>query len=335
MLKVMTSDQSAQTRKASPAEYYFSNAVLPFRGFSKCFAAIAAVILTSFVVSEAQSQTTLRGGGATFPHPMYATWFVEFHMLHPDIEIEYEAIGSGVGIREITAGVLDFGASDGPMDDNQLKDYQAKRGMEVFHFPTVLGAVVPMYNVPEAGAELRFTPEILAGVFLGKITKWNDPELAKTNPDAKLPNREIMVVFRSDGSGTTYIWTDYLAKVSEEWDKEVGYGTLVPWPVGLGGAGNGGVARLVKETPYSIGYVELAYAIKNKVPYGWVQNRDGNFVKANLESVTAAAAGVAQAMPNDFRVSITDAPGEKAYPISSFTWLLVPAEFSNKSKLKL
>jgi phosphate transport system substrate-binding protein len=224
---------------------------------------------------------------------MYATWFVEFHKLHPDIEIEYEAIGSGAGIREITAGVLDFGASDGPMDDNQLKDYQAKRGMEVFHFPTVLGAVVPTYNVPEAGAELRFTPEILAGVFLGKITKWNDPELAETNPDAKLPNREIMVVFRSDGSGTTYIWTDYLAKVSEEWDKEVGYGTLVPWPVGLGGAGNGGVARLVKETPYSIGYVELAYAIKNKIPYGWVQNRDGNFVKANLESVTAAAAGVA------------------------------------------
>jgi phosphate transport system substrate-binding protein len=177
-------------------------------------------------------------------------------------KIEYEPIGSGAGIREITAGVLDFGASDGPMDNNQLKDYQAKRGMELFHFPTVLGAVVPMYNLPEAGAELRFTPEILADVFLGKITKWNDPELAKTNPDAKLPNLEIMFVFRSDGSGTTYIWTDYLAKVSEEWDKEVGYGTLVPWPVGLGGSGNGGVAHLVKETPYSIGYVELAYAIQ-------------------------------------------------------------------------
>jgi phosphate transport system substrate-binding protein len=219
------------------------------------------------------------------------SWFAEFHNLHPDIEIEYEAIGSGAGVQEMTAGVFDFGASDGPMDNNQLKDYRAKRGMDVLHFPTVLGAVVPIYNVPEASAELKFTPEILADIFLGKITKWNDPGLAKANPDAKLPNREIMVVFRSDGSGTTYIWTDYLAKVSEEWDKEVGYGTSVPWPVGLGGSGNGGVARLVKETPYSIGYVELAYAIKNKVPYEWVKNHSGNFIKANLESVTAAAPG--------------------------------------------
>jgi phosphate ABC transporter phosphate-binding protein len=197
----------------------------------------------------------------------------------------------GAGVQETTAGVFDFGASDGPMDNNQLKDYRAKRGMDVLHFPTVLGAVVPIYNVPEASAELKVTPEILADIFLGKITKWNDPGLAKANPDAKLPNREIMVVFRSDGSGTTYIWNDYLAKVSEEWDKEVGYGTSVPWPVGLGGSGNGGVARLVKETPYSIGYVELAYAIKNKVPYEWVKNHSGNFIKANLESVTAAAPG--------------------------------------------
>jgi phosphate transport system substrate-binding protein len=219
----MASDQLAQKRKASPARYFFS----------KCLAAItSAILLTSLLTPEAQSQTTLRGGGATFPYPMYARWFAEYHKLHPDIEIEYEAIGSGAGIREITAGVLDFGASDGPMDDTQLKDYRAKRGMEILHFPTVLGADVPTYNIPGVNAELKFTPEVLAGIFLGKIAKWNDPELKKINAHANLPNRDIIVVFRSDGSGTTYIWSDYLAKVSKDWDKEVGFGTLVPLACG-------------------------------------------------------------------------------------------------------
>ena len=312
------------------------DAVLTFPGLSKWFVAIiSALLLTGLVQSKAQGQMLLTGCGATFPYPMYAKWFAEYQKLHPEIEIEYNALGSGAGIREITAGVYDFGASDGPMDDAELKEYRAKRGMAILHFPTVLGADVPMYNIPGVTADLKFTPEALAGIFLGKITKWDDPQLTKTNPEAKLPNHEIVVAFRSDGSGTTYIWTDYLAKVSEEWNSEIGYGTSVPWPVGLAGRGNGGVAAIVKQTPYSIGYVELAYAIQSKLPYGWVKNQAGNFVKASLESVTAAAAEVAHNMPDDFRVSITNAPGEKAYPISSFTWLLVPAKFDDKNKLKV
>jgi len=312
------------------------DAVLAFPGLSKWFVAIiSALLLTGLVQSKAQGQILLTGCGATFPYPMYAKWFVEYQKLHPEIQIEYNALGSGAGIREITAGVYDFGASDAPMEFSQLKEYHAKRGFDILHFPTVLGADVPTYNVPGVTAELKFTPEALAGIFLGKITKWNDPELTRTNPDAKLPDHEIVVAYRSDGSGTTYIWSNYLAKVSEDWDKEIGFGTSVPWPVGIGGPGNSGVAALVKQTPYSIGYVELAYAIQKKLPYGSVKNQAGNFVKANLESVTAAAASVAQKMPDDFRVSITNAPGEKAYPISSFTWLLVPAKFDDKNKLKV
>jgi phosphate transport system substrate-binding protein len=309
---------------------------LSFLGLSKWFTGVVSVLLLSCLArSTAQGQTLLTGGGATFPHPIYARWIAEFQKLHPDIEIEYNAIGSGAGIREITAGVYDFGASDGPMDDAQLKEYRAKRGMVILHFPTVLGADVPTYNIPGVTAELKFTPEDLAGIFLGKITKWDDPQLTRTNPEANLPSHEIVVAFRSDGSGTTYIWTDYLAKVSEEWNSEIGFGTTVPWPVGLAGRGNGGVAAIVKQTPYSIGYVELTYAVKNRLAYGWVKNQAGNFVKANLESVTAAAAEVAHNMPADFRVSITNAPGEKAYPISSFTWLLVPDKFDDKNKLKV
>jgi phosphate transport system substrate-binding protein len=303
-------------------------------GLSKwLIASVSALLLTGLARSTAQGQTLLMGGGATFPHPIYARWIAEYQKLHPDIEIEYQAIGSGAGIREITAGVFDFGASDGPMDDVQLKEYRAKRGMAILHFPTVLGADVPIYNIPGVTAELKLTPGALAGIFLGKITKWDDPLLTKTNLDAKLPNHDIVVAFRSDGSGTTYIWTDYLAKISEEWNSDIGFGTTVPWPVGIAGRGNGGLAAIVKQTPYSIGYVELAYAVKNKLAYGWVKNQAGNFVKANLESVTAAAAEVAHNMPADFRVSITNAPGEKAYPISSFTWLLVPEKFDDKNKL--
>ena len=311
------------------------DADLTFPGLLKWFVAlVSALLLTGVVQYTAQGQTLLTGGGATFPYPMYARWIAEYQKVHPDIEIEYNPIGSGAGIREITGGVFDFGASDAPMDDAQLKEYRAKRGMAILHFPTVLGADVPIYNIPGVTADLKFTPEALAGIFLGKITKWDDPQLTKTNPEAKLPNHEIVVAFRSDGSGTTYVWTDYLAKVSEEWNSDIGYGTSVPWPVGVGGQGNGGVAAIVKQTPYSIGYVELAYAIQSKLPYGWVKNQAGNFVKANLESVTAAAAEVAHSMPDDFRVSITNAPGEKAYPISSFTWLLVPEKFDDKNKLK-
>ena len=303
-------------------------------GLSKwLIASLSALLLTGLAQSVAQGQTVLMGGGATFPHPIYARWIAEYQKLHPDIEIEYQAIGSGAGIREITAGVFDFGASDGPMDDAQLKEYRAKRGMAILHFPTVLGADVPIYNIPGVTAELKFTPEALAGIFLGKITKWDDPLLTKTNPDAKLQNHDIVLAFRSDGSGTTYTWTDYMAKVSEEWNSDVGFGTTVPWPVGIAGRGNGGLAAIVKQTPYSIGYVELAYAVKNNLASGRVKNQAGNFVKANLESVTAAAAEVAHNMPADFRVSITNAPGEKAYPISSFTWLLVPERFDDKNKL--
>jgi phosphate transport system substrate-binding protein len=267
-------------------------------------------------------------------HPIYSKWFAEYEKLHPKIEIQYNPVGSGAGIREVTAGAFDFGASDAPMEFSQMRIYRAARGFDILHFPTVLGADVPIYDIPGVTAELKFTPDALAGIFLGKITKWNDPELTTANPDAKLPEHEIVVAYRSDGSGTTYIWTNYLAKVSEDWDEEIGFGTSVPWPVGVGGQGNSGVAAIVKQTPYTIGYVELAYAIQNKLAFGSVKNQAGNFVKADLESVTAAAASVAQKMPDDFRVSITNAPGEKAYPISSFTWLLVPAKFSDNSKLK-
>jgi len=271
----------------------------------------------------------INGAGATFPYPIYSKWFDEYHKLHPDIQINYESIGSGGGIRQVLAGTVDFGATDGPMSDEQLG--QAK--IKILHFPTVLGAVVPTYNISGVSQELKFTPEALAGIFLGKITKWNDAELTRANPGANLPGDDIVVVHRSDGSGTTYVWVDYLSKVSEEWKAKVGKGTSVNWPVGLGGKGNEGVAGLVKQTPNSIGYVELIYAIQNKMPYGQARNSSGDFIKAELASVTAAAA--AQEMPDDFRVSITNAPGKNAYPIASFTWLLVPSTIQDGAKRKV
>lgn len=276
------------------------------------------------------AQTTLNGAGATFPYPMYSKWFSEYHKLHPDIEINYQSIGSGGGIRQVLAGTVDFGASDGPMTDEQLAQAKTK----ILHVPTVMGADVPAYNIPGVTGELKFTPETLAGIFLGKIASWNDPAIAKDNPGVQFPSAPIIVVHRSDGSGTTYIWVDYLCKISPEWQSQVGKGTSVKWPVGLGGKGNEGVAGMIRQMQGSIGYIELIYAVQNHIPYGVVRNAAGNFVKASLESVTAAAASVKN-MPADFRVSITNAPGKDAYPISSFTWLLIPIRSQDPAKGKI
>jgi phosphate transport system substrate-binding protein len=278
---------------------------------------------------------SLTGAGATFPYPMYSKWFNEYRKLHQDTEINYQSIGSGGGIKQVTEGTVDFGASDGPMNDKQIAEFKQKRGCDVLHFPTVLGADVPTYNIPGITAILNFTPDALAGIFLGKITKWNHPEIQKANPNVKLPNNDLVVVHRSDGSGTTYVWVDYLSKVSPEWKQKVGLGTSVNWPVGLGGKGNEGVSGQVKQTQYSIGYVELVYAIQNHLPYGKVRNAAGSFVKPDLPSVTAAAAAAAENMPDDFRVSITNAPGKNAYPIASFTWLLIPSKIQDAAKGKV
>jgi len=286
--------------------------------------------LASFLLARAT--LSLTGAGASFPYPMYSKWFDEYHKKNPSLEINYQSIGSGGGIKQITEGTVDFGASDGPMTDEQLKTYQDKHGFGILHFPTVLGAVVPTYNIPGVTASLNFTPEALAGIYLGKVTKWNDPLITSVNPGVNLPGDDIIVVHRSDSSGTSYVWTDFLSKVSEEWKTKVGKSTAVKWPVGLGGQGNEGVTGTVKNTPDSIGYVELIYAESNKIPYGNVKNAAGVFVKASLAGVTAAAAGAAKAMPDDFRVSITNAPGKDAYPISSFTWLLIPSKISDSAK---
>jgi phosphate transport system substrate-binding protein len=262
---------------------------------------------------------------------MYSKWFSEYHKAHPEIEINYQSIGSGGGIRQVLAGTVDFGASDGPMSDEQLAQY--KNG-KLFHIPTVLGAVVPAYNVEGVSGDLKFSPEALAGIFLGKITVWNDPAIAKENPGVKLPGDPIVVLHRSDGSGTSYIFTDYLSKVSSDWASSVGKNTSVKWPVGLGGKGNEGVAGMIRQMKGGIGYIELIYAVQNSIPYGVVKNASGNYVKASLASVTAAAASVPK-MPADFRVSITNAPGKDAYPISSFTWLLIPAQSKDPAKGKI
>jgi len=290
---------------------------------------IAFLLCVALLALPALGQTTLNGAGATFPYPMYSKWFSEYHKLHPDIQMNYQSIGSGGGIRQVLANTVDFGASDGPMTDEQLSQSKVK----ILHIPTVLGSVVPAYNVPGVTGEIKFTPQALAGIFLGKITSWNDPALTKDNASLNLPNQPIVVVHRSDGSGTTFIFTDYLSKVSPEWRNSVGKGTSVKWPLGLGNKGNEGVAGMIRQLPGSIGYVELIYAVQNKIPYGTVKNSSGSFVKASLESTTAAAASV-KTMPADFRVSITNAPGKDSYPISSFTWLLIPTQSKdNKGKI--
>jgi phosphate transport system substrate-binding protein len=288
------------------------------------------LLLVVFLAIPAFSQTKLTGAGATFPNPIYQKWFSEYGKAHSDVQINYQSIGSGGGIRQVSEGTVDFGASDGPMSDEQLSSAKTK----ILHFPTVLGSVVPAYNVPGVTDEIKFTPDVLAGIFLGKIANWNSPLIAKANPGVKFPDQPIIVVHRSDGSGTTYIFTDYLSKVSSEWKDTVGKGTSPHWPVGLGGKGNEGVAGSVRQLPGSIGYVELIYAVQNKIPYGSVKNSSGVFMKASLESTTAAAAS-AKSMPADFRVSITDAPGKDAYPISSFTWLLIPQPSKDALKGKI
>jgi len=275
-------------------------------------------------------QTTLNGAGATFPYPIYSKWFSEYHKAHPEVQINYQSIGSGGGIRQVTAGTVDFGASDMPMNDKQLSEFKGK----ILNLPTVLGAVVPAYNIPGVTGEVKFSAEALSGIFLGRISKWNDKAIASANPGVNLPNQDIIVVHRSDGSGTSFIFTDYLSKVSSEWKNSVGADTSVKWPIGMGGKGNEGVAGMIRQLQGSIGYVELIYALQNNIPYGSVKNAAGNFVKASLESVTAAAAS-APKMPADFRVSITNSPGKEAYPISSFTWLLIPAQAKNPANGKI
>jgi phosphate transport system substrate-binding protein len=275
-------------------------------------------------------QTTLNGAGATFPNPMYSKWFSEYNKVHPEVQINYQPIGSGGGIRQVTAGTVDFGASDMPMTDQQLKDSKIK----ILNIPTVLGAVVPAYNIPGVTGEVKFTPEALAGIFLGKINKWNDKAITSANPGVNFPDKDIIVVHRTDGSGTTFIWTDYLSKVSPEWKGSVGSDTSVKWPLGMGGLHNEGVAANIRQLSGAIGYVELIYAVQNNIPYGSVRNSSGVFLKASLEGVTAAAAS-APKMPADFRVSITNAPGKDAYPISSFTWLLIPEQSKDAAKGKI
>ncbi|MGP8261111.1 MAG: phosphate ABC transporter substrate-binding protein PstS [Acidobacteriaceae bacterium] len=287
---------------------------------------VAAGVLA--MVAVGASAQNITAAGATFPYPIYNKWFTEYNQLHPNVKINYQSIGSGGGIKQVSEGTVDFGASDGPMTDQQLADAKVK----VMHIPTVLGSDVPTYNIPGVTKDLNFTGDEIADIYLGKITKWNDPRLVKDNPGVNLPNAAILPVYRSDGSGTTYIFTDYLSKVSPEWQSKVGKGTSVKWPAGVGAKGNEGVAGMVKQSPNSFGYVELIYALQNKMAYGTVKNAAGKYIKATTDGVTAAASGAAKTMPADYRVSITNAPGATSYPISSFTWLLIPLKFADPAK---
>lgn len=276
----------------------------------------AGLLLALGAMAQAQHLT---GAGATFPYPIYSKWFAEYSAAHPGVEINYQSIGSGGGITQVTHSVVDFGASDMPMTDQAL----AASPVKLIHIPTVLGAVVPIFNV--AGVQdLKLGPDVLADIYLNKIQNWNDPKIAKDNPGVNLPNDRIIVVHRSDGSGTTFIWTDYLSKVSKEWNDGPGKGTSINWPTGIGGKGNENVASLVRQNPGSIGYVELIYALQNHINVGEVRNASGKWLKGSIEGVTAAAATAK--IPADYRVSITNAPGDASYPISSFTYLLIPAK---------
>jgi len=293
----------------------------------KTWIAALALLVTGSLAPGAAAQTLINGAGATFPYPIYSKWFDAYTRVDPEVRFNYQSIGSGGGIKQISSRTVDFGATDGPMTDEQLKQAPG----ELLHIPTVLGADVVTYNLP-GSPKLRFTPDVIADIFLGKITKWNDARLTAANPGVTLPDQPIVVVHRSDGSGTTYIWVDYLSKVSAEWQQKVGKGTSVNWPVGLGGKGNEGVAGQVKNTPGALGYVELAYAAKNALPVALVRNAAGKFIEPTIESTTAAAAGAARSMPADFRVSLTNPPGDEAYPIASFTWLLLYREQPDQAK---
>jgi phosphate transport system substrate-binding protein len=293
----------------------------------KTWTTALALMLTACLPRAAAAQTLINGAGATFPYPLYSKWFDEYARVDPEVRFNYQSIGSGGGIKQVTARTVDFGATDGPMTDAQLKQAPA----ELLHVPTVLGAVVATYNLP-GSPRLRFTPDVVADIFLGKITKWNDARILAANAGVALPDRPIVVVHRSDGSGTTYIWVDYLSKASPEWQQKVGVGTSVSWPVGLGGKGNEGVSGQVKNTPGALGYVELAYAVKNKLPVASIKNAAGTFVEPTIQTTTAAAAAAARSMPADFRVSLTNPPGDEAYPIASFTWLLVYRDQPNEVK---
>ena len=293
----------------------------------------AALILGSLLSLNAHAQVKLNGAGATFPYIIYSKWFDLYHK-KTGIEFNYQAIGSGGGVKQVTEGTVDFGASDAFLSDEQLSDIKKKRGTPVLHIPTVMGAVVVSYNLPSVGGGLRLTPDVLADIFLGKIKMWNDKRIAKINKGKKLPKRAILVVHRSDGSGTTHIFTDYLTKVSSSWKKKVGVGKAVNWPIGLGGKGNDGVAGLVKQTEGAIGYVELAYAVQNKLPYASLKNKAGKYVEPSFEAVSAAAAGFLDDMPADLRVSIVNAGGKDSYPIAGLTWLLVYQDMKDKSKAK-
>jgi phosphate transport system substrate-binding protein len=283
---------------------------------------------TSATAENQSSAQNLNGAGATFPNPIYSKWFSEYAVVHPGIHINYQSVGSGAGIRQVSEGTVDFGASDGPMTDQQI----AESKVPVIHIPTVLGAVVPVYNIPGVTGNLNLAPDVIADIYLGKITKWNDPRLGKDNPGVKFPSTAILPVYRSDGSGTTYIFTDFLSKVSPDFAKKIGKSTSVKWPVGIGQKGNEGVAGMVRQSPSSFGYVELIYALQNKMTYGAVRNASGKFVLATTAGVTEAAAAAAKTMPADYRVSITNAQGDGSYPISSFTWFLIPTHSTDAAK---
>jgi phosphate transport system substrate-binding protein len=291
---------------------------------------VIAALLAAVSTIGAQAQN-LTGAGATFPNPIYSKWFSEYAKVHPGVQINYQSVGSGAGIRQVSQKVVDFGASDGPMTDQQLAESKVK----LLHIPTVLGAVVPVYNIPGVNKDLNFSADVIADIYLGHITRWSDPRIAKDNPGVSFPDKQILPVFRSDGSGTTYIFTDFLSKVSSDFQSKVGKGTSVHFAVGFGAKGNEGVAGMVRQTPNSFGYVELIYAAQNKMSYGQVKNAAGKFIKASTDGVTAAAAAAAKNMPSDYRVSITNAPGVASYPISSFTWLLIPAQSADATKGKI
>lgn len=298
--------------------------------FSVAVILLASVACNNNGGSGGSGSVSLQGAGATFPTPLYQKWLSEYGKLHPDLKIDYQSIGSGGGIKQLKEQTVDFGASDAPMSDADLKSAPG----EILHIPTVLGAVVITYNLAGVGQPLRFSPEVLADIFLGKIKKWNDPRMAADNPGVTLPANDVVVVHRSDGSGTSAVFTDYLSKVSPEWKEKVGAGVSPSWPTGIGGKGNEGVTGQIKNTPNTIGYVELVYAVKNNLPVAHIKNASGNFVEPSIDAVTAAAAATAANTPDDLRVSITNATGAQAYPIASYTYILVYKDQKNAAKGK-